>query len=186
MIKSDASAPPLASAADTPARSGERVFLGIGGNLGDRLATMRQGLAHVHTTLPVLRCSAFYETPPWGILEQPSFLNFVVEISTGEPPLEVLDRVLAIEERMGRHRVQKWGPRLIDIDILAYGQRQLEHPRLKLPHPYLHERGFVLLPWSEIAPAFHVPGYRQTVGKLLQALQQEDAAAVQQLRLMRV
>jgi 2-amino-4-hydroxy-6-hydroxymethyldihydropteridine diphosphokinase len=134
--------------------AGERVFLGLGSNLGNREENLRTALERL-SGLPgteVLRVSRFIETAPWGVEDQPPFLNAAAEIRTALEPEELLDGVKRIEQEMGRVRTYHWGPRLIDIDLLLYGDRKVETPRLAVPHPHLLERPFVCEPMEEIAP----------------------------------
>ena len=133
---------------------GERVFLGLGSNLGDRQANLRCALQRI-AELPstgVVRVSQFIETPPWGVEEQPPFLNAVAEIGTALEPRALLAAVKQIERELGRVPSYRWGPRLIDIDLLLYGKRELVEPELTLPHPRILERQFVWEPLREIAP----------------------------------
>jgi 2-amino-4-hydroxy-6-hydroxymethyldihydropteridine diphosphokinase len=132
----------------------ERVFLGLGSNLGQREENVRAALNHI-ASLPetrVVRTSALIETAPWGVEDQPPFINAVTEIRTGLEPLELLDAAKTIEMALGRVKSYRWGPRLVDIDVLIYGGRRLRTPRLTLPHPGLLERPFVVEPLAEIAP----------------------------------
>ena len=131
-----------------------RIFLGLGSNLGDREENLRGALVWI-AALPgteVVRVSRFRETAPWGVTEQRAFLNAVTEIRTELDPEALLRVVKAIEVEMGRVRTYRWGPRLIDIDILLYGEVRLETPELTLPHPQILERPFVREPLAEIAP----------------------------------
>jgi 2-amino-4-hydroxy-6-hydroxymethyldihydropteridine diphosphokinase len=134
--------------------AGERVFLALGSNLGNRGENLRAALNRI-SGLPGTRlatCSRFIETPPWGYAEQPPFLNAAAEIRTDLEPEALLDAVKEIERELGRLPTFRWGPRLIDIDLLLYGDRRLETPRLTLPHPRILERPFVWEPLGEIAP----------------------------------
>ncbi len=136
-------------------------YLGLGGNLGDVADHLRFALAEL-VALPwtcVVAVSRPWHTPPWGLAEQPPFLNLAVEIVTGLAPLPLLDRLLAIERRAGRVRAgTRWGPRTLDIDILAYGGRCIRHPRLHVPHPQLAARAFALAPLADLAPDLVLPG----------------------------
>jgi 2-amino-4-hydroxy-6-hydroxymethyldihydropteridine diphosphokinase len=114
--------------------------------------------------------SGFYETEPVGVADQPWFLNCVVALETGQAPLELLAYALAIEEGMGRRRTRDKGPRTIDIDILLFGDRVIDEPGLKVPHPAMHERRFVLEPLAEIAPGAVHPVLKEAVRELLEAL----------------
>jgi 2-amino-4-hydroxy-6-hydroxymethyldihydropteridine diphosphokinase len=132
----------------------ERVFLGLGSNLGDREAAIDEALRRL-AAIPgtrIVRAAAVRETEPWGVAEQPWFLNTVVEIKTGAEPESLLAAVKAIEREMGRVPGPRWGPRLIDIDLLLYGERRISTPALQLPHPGLRDRSFVREPLAEIAP----------------------------------
>lgn len=130
-----------------------QVFLGLGSNLGDRTSTIAkaiQGLSALPDTI-VIQSSSLYETEPWGNIDQPAYLNAVVEITTQMEPHELLKNTLAIEEHLGRVRTERWGPRTIDIDILLYENLVMDDPILIIPHPRMHERRFVLVPLLEIA-----------------------------------
>jgi 2-amino-4-hydroxy-6-hydroxymethyldihydropteridine diphosphokinase len=136
------------------------VYIGLGANLGDRKETIRAALDHLAgADISVLRVSALRETDPVGYEEQPRFLNGVAEVETALEPLELLDRLLAVERELGRTREgPRFGPRTIDLDLLLYGDLVLRHPRLTIPHPRLAERGFVLEPLAELDPDLVVPG----------------------------
>lgn len=135
-------------------------FLGLGSNIGDRQEYLLQALRGLAAdpAITVVRCSSVYESKPVGVTEQPDFLNMVVEIGTMHPPLPLLAACLALEARLGRERRERWGPRVIDIDVLAYDQLHWNDDRLVLPHPRMHERSFVLTPLMEIAPELLVNG----------------------------
>ena len=140
----------------------ERVFLGLGSNLGDSVARLRRAAVQIGS-LPQTHCvqgSGFYQSPAWGGVEQPDYTNAVLEIATQLQPLELLHQLLAIERDNGRDRQieQRWGPRTLDCDILLFGERQLQSAELTVPHPRMAERAFVLVPLSEIAPEFLLPG----------------------------
>jgi 2-amino-4-hydroxy-6-hydroxymethyldihydropteridine diphosphokinase len=131
-----------------------RVFLGLGSNLGDREAALRAALERVRG-LPeteVVRVSAFVESAPWGVEDQPSFLNAAAEIRTSLFPEELLSAVKAIERELGRVPSRRWGPRRIDIDLLVYDGERRAGPDLTLPHPHILSRDFVREPLQEIAP----------------------------------
>ena len=132
-----------------------RVFLGLGANLGDRLENLRQGvrdLMSLSGTITVEACSRIYETDPVGILDQPRFLNAVVQIQTSLSPRPLLDRCLEIERGLGRERKVKWGPRTLDLDVILFGEEQIDEPGLRVPHANLHERAFVLAPLCDLMP----------------------------------
>ncbi len=129
-------------------------YLGLGSNLGDREANINRALAELNRSgvCTVTRVSSIYETEPVGIPEQPDFLNAVAEIETGTAPRELLTTIREIERNIGREKTFKWGPRIIDIDVLLYGEQRLAEENLEIPHPEMHNRAFVLTPLAEIAP----------------------------------
>lgn len=146
-----------------------RVFLHTGSNQGNRLMHLKQALTMLEERAGiVIRVSKIIETTAWGIRDQPDFLNQAIEAETALDPIGLLDVVLGIEHEMGRVRVQKWGQRLIDIDILYYGDLVWESDRLTLPHPHLQDRNFVLVPLMDIAPHFVHPRFKQTTETLLE------------------
>lgn len=149
-----------------------RAFVGLGGNLGDVETTLMEAVWALES-LPQssLRAqSAIYRSPPWGRTDQPDFLNCVVEIQTRLAAIELLNRLLEIEERFGRVRdpADRWGPRKLDLDLLAYGDEEIDEPGLHLPHPRLKERAFVLVPLAEIAPTLQLPGLDRVDAMLAQ------------------
>ena len=131
-----------------------KAWLGMGANIGRPRAQLMEALRRLdaHPDIHILRKSTIIETDPWGKTDQEPFLNMAVEVETALGPIDLLDSCLMIEEAMGRVREEKWGPRLIDIDVIAYGQTRMNSERLTLPHPHAHERSFVLDPLEEIAP----------------------------------
>ena len=139
-------------------------FLGLGGNMGDVRATFERAIGMLcdGAGLRLVARSSDYRTPPWGVTDQPAFLNTVVEVATSLSPHELLSRALACERALGRDRAgeRRWGPRRIDIDILAYDNVELHDTDLTLPHPHLFERAFVLVPLAEIAPDRLIAGIR--------------------------
>jgi 2-amino-4-hydroxy-6-hydroxymethyldihydropteridine diphosphokinase len=142
-------------------------YVGLGANLGDREATIRRAVE----LLGAQRVSKLRETEPWGYADQPRFVNGVAELETDEGPRALLDRLLEIERRLGRMRKgPRYGPRTIDLDLLLYGDLELDEPGLTVPHPRLHEREFVLEPLAELAPELVVPG-RGPLKALLSRLQ---------------
>ncbi|MEI8701149.1 MAG: 2-amino-4-hydroxy-6-hydroxymethyldihydropteridine diphosphokinase [Mesorhizobium sp.] len=154
------------------------VYLSLGGNLGDPARSMGAALrmldADENARLVVV--SSLYRTPPWGKLDQPDFLNVAAEISTALAPHALLDLCLDVERRLKRVREERWGPRLIDIDILVFGDRIIHETGLEVPHPRMLERAFVLAPLAEIAPGLTVGG--RSVQERLAAL---DSAGIEQL-----
>lgn len=128
------------------------VYIALGTNLGDRQANLEEAIVRLQPIVQVIACSPVYETPPWGYIEQPDFLNQVVQGETSLEPMDLLDLLKRIEMEMGRVKTIQNGPRLIDLDLLFYGDLILETERLTLPHPRMVGRGFVLLPLADLAP----------------------------------
>jgi 2-amino-4-hydroxy-6-hydroxymethyldihydropteridine diphosphokinase len=136
-------------------------FIGLGSNLGDSRALVTRAIGQLGelSGCHVRKASSLYLTPPWGVQQQPSFINAVVEIETLLPAVELLQQLLTVERAAGRTRDgTRWGPRALDLDILLYGQDIVCTADLRVPHPHMAERAFVLLPMAEIAPAQQVPG----------------------------
>lgn len=154
--------------------SSEPIFLGLGTNLGDRQANLQMARSDLYPDITILQSSGIYETLPWGFTDQPAFLNQVLEICTQLEPLALLKRLKAIEVQMGRMKTFRYGPRLIDLDILFYGDRILDSETLTIPHPHLHERAFVLVPLNEIAPDFLHPILSKTVAALLKDVETRE------------
>jgi 2-amino-4-hydroxy-6-hydroxymethyldihydropteridine diphosphokinase len=145
------------------------VFLGIGSNIGDRagyLTKTRESLAEL-TGCSILNCSSVYESDPWGLTDQAPFLNQVVALETALEPRSLLEACQTIERRLGRMRGEKWGPRTIDIDILLFDSLVVEKDGLRIPHPRMMDRRFVLVPLAEIAADRTVPPGSRTVSELL-------------------
>jgi 2-amino-4-hydroxy-6-hydroxymethyldihydropteridine diphosphokinase len=136
-------------------------YIGLGSNLGDRLANLQRAVDLVARTngVTVLRSSRVYETDPVGP-PQPDYLNAVIEVTTSLPADALLGACLAVEDEMGRVRAERWGPRVIDLDLLSYGREFVEGPGLSVPHPRMHERLFVLAPLLELEPNPKLPGGR--------------------------
>jgi len=131
-----------------------RAYLGLGSNLGDRLAHLQRALAGLAATdaVRVVAVSRVYETEPVGGPSQDDFLNAVVSIDTTLSPRELLDVAMAVEQLADRVRAERWGPRTLDVDVLLYGDEAVQEPDLEIPHPRMHERAFVLAPLHDVAP----------------------------------
>jgi 2-amino-4-hydroxy-6-hydroxymethyldihydropteridine diphosphokinase len=156
-----------------------RAYVGLGGNLGDVETTLAEAIWALDS-LPqtsVRAQSRLYRTPPWGNTDQPAFVNAVVELQTRMTPRVLLGLLLDIESRFGRDRSEgeKWGPRELDLDLLVYGEEELDEPGMHVPHPHLHERAFVLVPLAEIAPSLDIIG----VGKVNELLAAIDAGGIE-------
>jgi 2-amino-4-hydroxy-6-hydroxymethyldihydropteridine diphosphokinase len=144
-----------------------QTFLSTGSNLGDRLENLRQASQHISNEIGIIiKTSHIYITQAWGVLDQPDFLNQALEVQTELSPESLLEKIHAIEKKMGRIRTTHWSKRLIDIDILFYEQLIMNTEDLTLPHPFLHERNFVLAPLVEIASGFQHPIFQKTIVKL--------------------
>ncbi|MCZ7556576.1 MAG: 2-amino-4-hydroxy-6-hydroxymethyldihydropteridine diphosphokinase [Bacteroidia bacterium] len=154
------------------------VYLGLGSNLGDRTAMLQAAVDHIADlgdTMP-LRCSAVYETSPWGEYQQPGFLNCVLEVVTTLEPPALFEQLKQIERTLGRVPGPKNGPRIIDIDILLYGERVLQSDDLRIPHPMMEHRNFVLVPLRDLAPLLKHPVSGHTISEL--ALRCPDSGSV--------
>ncbi|WP_022799294.1 2-amino-4-hydroxy-6-hydroxymethyldihydropteridine diphosphokinase [Thermus islandicus] len=148
-----------------------KAYVGLGSNLGDRAAYLLAGLSAL-SRLPetrLLRLSPVYETDPVGP-PQPLYLNLVAELETGLPPRLLLSEMLRIEERLGRERKERFGPRTLDLDLLLYGDLVVEEEGLRVPHPRLHQRAFVLVPLVDLLPTGRHPLLGRTFAELLASL----------------
>lgn len=149
-----------------------RAHIGFGGNEGEVEDNLRSALKAIQG-LPqtrIVRVSSLYRTTPEGVLDQADFVNGVLEVDTGLEPLGLLQALLRIEASLGRTRVVRWGPRTVDLDLLLWEGCALDTPELTLPHPRMHERAFVLVPFTEIRPDAVHPGSGRAVRELLAAL----------------
>ncbi|MBX3596386.1 MAG: 2-amino-4-hydroxy-6-hydroxymethyldihydropteridine diphosphokinase [Rhizobiaceae bacterium] len=137
-----------------------KAYIGLGGNIGDPRSAMARALRLLNTVkgVAVRRVSSIYRTPPWGKTDQPDFLNAAAELETTLTPRELLDLCLETELALKRIRAERWGPRIIDIDILKFGEEAIVEKGLEIPHPRMLDRAFVLLPLAEIAPQLDLSG----------------------------
>jgi 2-amino-4-hydroxy-6-hydroxymethyldihydropteridine diphosphokinase len=158
----------------------QRAFIGLGSNLGNRLGNLRGAIAAIREMpgLSITRMSSVYETEPVGNRGQPKFINAVIEVASELPPADLLTVLLRIEKHMGRERQGKWEPRVIDLDIVYYGDQVLDSSDLSIPHPEAARRAFVLEPLAEIAPDFVDPVQRLTVREMLAQLDRAGQAVV--------
>jgi 2-amino-4-hydroxy-6-hydroxymethyldihydropteridine diphosphokinase len=151
-------------------------YIGIGSNLGNKLGNCRRALEAIGSDgrNRLVRRSRFYRTEPVGKKDQEWFINGVAAVETTMGPRELLEFILSVEKGMGRARKERWGPRIIDLDILFYGGRVLKEEGLEVPHPRLHERRFVLVPLEEIAPDLVHPIFHRTISRILGELKAEE------------
>ena len=143
-------------------------YVGLGSNLGSKAGNLQAALNKLAQlpTIHITQVSSLYETAPVGVTEQPEFVNAVAALETPLSALDLLGVLLHLENKMGRVRTFRWGPRVIDLDLLLYGDAQITLPNLTVPHPRLRERAFVLTPLAEIAPDLALPGSSETAAEL--------------------
>ena len=152
-------------------------YIALGSNLGDKEKNLRRALLLLtQQGVEVVRVASFLSTEPYGVTDQPQFLNAVACVRTSLAPLALLDVLLATELAMGRVRLRHWGERNIDLDLLLYEDVVLDLPRLHLPHPDMQNRGFVLLPLAEIAPELKHPTLQKTIWELKKDLMNREGA----------
>ena len=157
-----------------------RVWLGLGSNRQNPSARLREALDRLDRVdgVRLTGTSSFYRTPPWGDEEQDDFINAVASIETDVAPFALLAELQAIETRMGRERsTRRWGPRIIDIDLLLYGDQMYFKDGLEIPHPRMHERAFVLVPMAELDASLEVPGH----GRVVDLLRDVDCSDIRRL-----
>ena len=152
----------------------ELAYLSLGSNMGDREANLREAIAQLKNAGALVALSAFYETQPVEVTNQPWFLNCVVALETDKSPRDLLNHALSVEAGMGRLRLRDKGQRNIDIDLLLFGDRIVNESGLKIPHPTMHERRFVLRPLAEIAPNARHPVINKTASQMLAALGEDN------------
>ncbi|MGE5266456.1 MAG: 2-amino-4-hydroxy-6-hydroxymethyldihydropteridine diphosphokinase [Deltaproteobacteria bacterium] len=147
---------------DTPSGIAFDALIGIGSNVGDKAQNIARAVSLLTAdgAVRLVKVSGLYRSPPWGILDQDWFVNAAAAVKTDLPAHELLRRCLAVENEMGRVRQQKWGPRLVDVDVLTYRRETIDTHELKVPHPFIEQRPFVLVPLLEIAPDEPVRGRR--------------------------
>ena len=156
-----------------------RAWVGLGSNLREprqQIDAALQALAAIPQT-QLLRASRLYRTPPWGRLDQPDFINAVAELATTLAPEALLAQLRRIEHDAGRQRLERWGPRSLDLDLLLHGDARIDTETLQLPHPRLHERAFVLVPLAELAPELWIEPH----GRVIDLLAQVDRSGVEVL-----
>jgi 2-amino-4-hydroxy-6-hydroxymethyldihydropteridine diphosphokinase len=146
------------------------VYFGLGSNLGNRKSNLGEAIRQIGEFAVIKKTSSIYETEPWGLKDQPKFLNQVILVESTLGPNELLSLVKNIETKMGRKKSVHFGPRLIDVDILFYDNYMINTPELTIPHPHLIERAFVLVPLDEIAPKLIHPQVQKTIKELLQGV----------------
>jgi 2-amino-4-hydroxy-6-hydroxymethyldihydropteridine diphosphokinase len=155
-------------------QQGEIVFIALGSNLGERFAYLASGRRALAEVMSVEQVSGIYETPPWGLITQPPYLNQVVQGHSEVPAMELLRYLKSVETKTGRTAGVRYGPRVLDLDILFYGQQVLESETLQIPHPRIAERAFVLVPLSEIAPNWQHPVLKRSMVELLAVLPPQE------------
>ena len=157
-------------------KNSEVIYLALGTNLGNQVRNLAEARDRLRDLVAISRVSHIYETPPWGVINQPAFLNQVIEAQTDIEPEELLKSVKLVENVMGRVPSVRFGPRLIDIDILLYGCLEFNSSDLILPHPRMLERAFVLVPLAELAPDLTLPNGSLSIRELLDHLDQTGIA----------
>lgn len=158
-----------------------QAYIGLGANIGDARQALDRAFQQLDAApgIRLLARSSLYRTPAWGVTDQPDFLNAVAQVETTLEPAALLATLLRIERDAGRDRRdgRRWGPRVLDLDLLLYGDACIDVPGLRVPHPHLHERAFVLVPLAEVSPSLHVPGHG-AVSALLAGMATGDIEAL--------
>lgn len=156
----------------------QQIYLSLGANLGNREANLQKAIALIGQRVgEVVNVSSFIETAAWGKTDQPDFLNLALQVATNHSPLVVLSIIQEIEHQLGRERKEKWGARLIDIDIIFWENQLISETQLTVPHPLMHERTFVLIPMAEIAPEMEHPVLKKKMKELLINLEKQEATS---------
>jgi 2-amino-4-hydroxy-6-hydroxymethyldihydropteridine diphosphokinase len=156
------------------------VYLGLGSNLGNRKVNLQAAVEGIEPVARLLATSPIYETPPWGYLNQPDFLNQVVRVDTDLSPSELLVYLKSLETRLGRTATVRYGPRTIDIDILFYDDLILDEPGLIIPHPRIQGRAFVLVPLADLAPDMLHPLEGKSILALLKQVDRSEIASFEE------
>ena len=154
------------------------VYLGLGSNLGDREYNLRRAVSLLSRRASLIALSSVYETEPWGYASQPAFLNMACLLETSLSPQDLLELAQGVERDLGRVPSFRYGPRVIDVDILLYGDEVIETPRLQVPHPRLWKRAFALTPLAEIAPGLAHPVLGASIAELLEGVAVSDKEGV--------
>jgi 2-amino-4-hydroxy-6-hydroxymethyldihydropteridine diphosphokinase len=158
------------------------VYLGLGTNVGQRRQNLERAVAGLGEVMEITAVSPIYQTPPWGLTDQPDFLNLCLQAATSLSPFDLLHFTQELEKELGREKTVRWGPRLIDIDILFYDDEISHSEELTIPHPQIAQRAFVLVPLADIAPDLVHPQTGQTVREMVA---QVDTSGVVAIRLQK-
>lgn len=159
-------------------------YIALGTNIGERYNYLEEAIKYLNgdSHIELISTSSIYETDPVGYTDQDLFLNMVIKVSTSLTAVELLDVCLEIEHKLGRKREVRWGPRIIDLDILLYNQENIETKKLLVPHPRMHERAFVLIPILEISPELKLPGTNQPLKSYLNDIRDKEGVRIWKLK----